>query len=132
MRGPIGSERSLSFVICKAVLKFSGVLFPIVFILAIHKKQFLPVFWLLIVTVLGGVLSAGTPSSSHFIGAIPAICWLVAIPLDWLFEHKHPYWAYFLLAIIVITDLSFYFVIYAAHPSENLSVPFPVVEPFTY
>lgn len=110
----------------------SSILFPIGFVLAILKKQYLPVIWILIVTILGGVMSAGTPSSSHFIGAIPAICWLVAIPLDWLIEHNHPYWAYFLLAIIVITDLSFYFVFYAAHPSWILNTPFPMAAPFTH
>lgn len=110
----------------------SSILFPIGVILAIYKKQYFPMIWVFIVTILGGVMSAGTPSSSHFIGVIPAICWLVAIPIDWLIEYKHPYLACFLLVIIIITDLSFYFIIYAASPSVDLSVPFPMVEPFIY
>ncbi len=110
----------------------SSILFPIGVVLAIYKKHYIPLIWVLIVTILGGVMSLGTPGSSHFIGVIPGLCWLVAIPLDWLIEHKYSYLAYFLLVIIVITDLSFYFIVYAAHPSLHLNVPFPVVEPFTY
>ncbi len=110
----------------------ASLLFLLGFVWALYKKQFFPVTWVALVTVLGGFMVVGPPASSHYIAVIPAICWLAAIPLDWLFENKHPYWAYFLLAAIILLDLYFYFVVYAAHPSGDLTVPFPLVEPYTY
>jgi 4-amino-4-deoxy-L-arabinose transferase-like glycosyltransferase len=97
---------------------------------AIYKKQYFPLAWLALVTVLGGMMSAGTPGSSHFIGAIPAICWLAAIPLDWLIGNGRSHWAYALLAIIIVTDLVFYFVIYQSHPSLDLTLEFPLIESY--
>jgi len=74
-------------------------------------------------------LLAGTPSSSHFVPAIPAICALVALPLGKMLESKRPHWAYILLAGILLTDLGFYFMVYAANPSLDLNIAFPVIPP---
>jgi len=112
------------------LIGFGSALFLWGVVWALYKKQFFPVLWILIVTVLGGVIVNGTPSSSHFIVAIPAICWLVALPIDWLIENKRIRLAYVFLTIIVATDLYFYFVTYRANPSSHLILEFPMVEPY--
>lgn len=99
---------------------------------AIYKRQYFPLIWLVLVTVMGGMMSAGTPGSSHFIGVIPAVCWLVAIPLDWLADNGRIHWAYTLLFMIALTDLIFYFVVYKSNPSPDLILNFPLVEPYVH
>ncbi|MBI5934458.1 MAG: glycosyltransferase family 39 protein [Chloroflexi bacterium] len=94
----------------------------------IYKKQYFPLIWVAVVTIMGGVMSAGTPGSSHFIGVIPAICWLAAVPLDWLTENGHKRLAFALLFVICLTDLIFYFLVYKSSPSPDLSLKFPLVE----
>ena len=96
------------------------------FFWAIRKRIWLPVIWLLAATLLGGFMLAGAPSSSHYISAIPAICWLIAIVLNWLAESGHPRWALLALIVIVMTDLVFYFGFYAVQPSLDLKYDFPI------
>jgi hypothetical protein len=112
------------------LIGYASVLFLWGIAWALYKKQYFPVVWVVIVTIFGGVMIAGAPGSSHFIGVIPAICWLVAIPLDWLIENKRVRWAYILLVTLILTDLFFYFMIYASHPSGDLVLSFPMVEPY--
>lgn len=111
------------------LIGFASILFLIGIPIAFRQKQYLLIFWVFIVTVLGGVMLDGTPASTHFIGVIPAICWMVAIPLDRLIERKQMNWAYTLLALILLMDLFFYFFIYASSPSLDLDVPFPIIQP---
>lgn len=111
------------------LIGFASILFLIGVALAISQKQYLLLFWIFIVTVLGGVMLDGTPASTHFIGVIPAICWMVAIPLDNLLEKKQMNWAYTLLALTLFMDLFFYFFIYASAPSAHLSLSFPIIMP---
>ena len=107
----------------------SMLLLPIGFGWAIFKRMWVPVVWLTLVTFFGGFLLAGAPSSSHYVTAIPAICWLIAIAIDLLNERGHPRLAVAVLAIVVITDLVFYFGIYLQSPSPDLSLPFPPMPP---
>ena len=96
---------------------------------SLYKKQWLPLVWLLLVTILGGFLLSAPPGSSHYVVVIPAICWVLAILLDQLMQLKHPRWAVLLVLIIVITDLAFYFAVYPGR-SGDFTVLFPIVYPF--
>jgi len=112
------------------LIGISGLLFLIGIPLAVGKKQWLPLFWMFVVTLFGGVMSAGTPGSSHFIPVIPAICWLVAIPLNGMAEARQPRWAYVLIAAILVTDLVFYFRVYPSNSFADFTLPFPMVAPY--
>jgi len=94
---------------------------------AVYKRQYLLVVWLLAVVILGGVMLTATPAGSHMIASIPAICWAVATALDVLMERGWTKWAFAMLVVVVLTDLVFYFVLYAAHPAGDLTVPFPTI-----
>lgn len=108
---------------------FASILFLVGIFLAFNRKHYLALIWLLIVTILGGVMIDGTPGSTHFIGAIPAICWLVALPIDKLFENGNQRLAYALIVVIIYTDLFFYFALYKGNPSPDLTLPFPIIGP---
>jgi len=110
----------------------SSLLFPIGIGLAFYRKQYFPILWVFLVTMLGGVLIVGTPASSHFIASIPAVCWLVAIPIHWASETKYSRWATIALVVIIITDLVFYFGVYSAGKYGDFTVPFPSVEPYIH
>ncbi|HRK90150.1 MAG TPA: glycosyltransferase family 39 protein [Anaerolineales bacterium] len=111
------------------LIGISSLSFLVGVFLAIRQGKHLLWVWILLVTVFGGVLLAGTPSSSHFVPAIPAVCALVALPLGKMLESKRLPWAYILLAGILLTDLGFYFMVYAANPSMDLNIAFPVIPP---
>lgn len=111
------------------LIGISSVLFLGGIVLSFYQRQYFALFWMALVTLLGGVMTVGTPGSSHFIPVIPAICWLVAMPLRWLQETKYRNWAYLLLAGIILTDLYFYFVIYANNPSYDFRLEFPNPNP---
>ncbi|MBL8063412.1 MAG: hypothetical protein JNK32_10355, partial [Anaerolineales bacterium] len=98
-------------------------------VLSLYQRKIFPFLWVVFVTFLGGVMTVGTPSSSHFIPVIPALCWLVAIPIKNILETKWPYVAYLLLAGILLTDLNFYFVIYTSNPSYDFRLTFPTLAP---
>ncbi|HKZ85747.1 MAG TPA: glycosyltransferase family 39 protein [Anaerolineae bacterium] len=84
-----------------------------------------PVLWIVLTAFLGGFLLADPPSSSHYVVAIPAICWLVAMPLSWLVENGRRPWAVIALLAIVATDLVFYFAVYVPGHPRDLILPFP-------
>ncbi|MDI7276168.1 MAG: glycosyltransferase family 39 protein [Anaerolineae bacterium] len=91
----------------------------------LRKRQLVPVVWIGLATLFGGVLLNGAPSSSHMVVSIPALSWLVAMPIDWLFGTGRRRWAWAALALIVLCDLAFYFVLYVPNPCTDLSHPFP-------
>jgi len=91
----------------------------------IHRRELLPVFWLALTMFFGGFLLEALPASNHYAVAIPAICWLIASPLEALISLGRPRWALLALAIIVATDLYFYFGIYAQAPSVDFVHVFP-------
>lgn len=105
----------------------SMIMLPIGFGWAVFKRMWVPVVWLTLATFFGGFMLAGAPSSSHYVIAIPAICWLIAIAIDLISEHGHPRIALAILVIIVLTDLIFYFGIYLSAPSTDLVLPFPPI-----
>jgi len=90
------------------------------FIWSIWTRQWVPVLWVLLTVFFGGILLTGAPSSSHYVVSIPAICWLTAVPLNWLWENGRWRLALFLLAAIMITDLVFYFGIYVPGEPRDL------------
>lgn len=91
----------------------------------IHRKELLPVFWLALTMFFGGFLLEALPASNHYAVAIPALVWLIASPLEALMGFGRPRWVLLALAIIVATDLYFYFGIYAQAPSLDFVHPFP-------
>ena len=105
----------------------ASVLFLVGIGVTLFKKQYFPVLWVIIVTLTGGFMVVGAPATSHYIAVIPAICWSVAISLDWLIENKRSALAYIFLIAIIVTDLYFYFVVYQTTPSGDLILPFPDV-----
>jgi len=92
---------------------------------AVYKKQSLFLIWLVTIVVLGGILLTATPAGSHMIASIPVICWAIGMALNWLMEIGWKKWALVILVLVVLTDLTFYFVIYPAVPHGDLNMPFP-------
>jgi hypothetical protein len=76
-------------------------------------------------TFFGGFLLTGAPSSSHYIGVIPAVCWLTAVPLGWLAGKGYWRLAVTGVFLIVATDLLFYFCIYVPSGPTDLIHAFP-------
>jgi hypothetical protein len=103
-------------------------LFVIGILWALRKRQPIPVVWIVLITFFGGIMLTGAPSSSHLIACIPAVCWLVAIPLAWLWDHGYRPLAVFALVVIMAFDLLFYFGVYvplAPHDLEHAFPPWP-------
>lgn len=90
---------------------------------SLYKRQYLIPVWLVTVTFLGGIVVA--PGSAHLISSIPAICMSVAAALNWLMEWGWKRWAYGMFFIILITELTFYFITYPAVPRGDLNLPMP-------
>ncbi len=109
------------------LIGLSAPLFIIGFFWAIYKRNWIPVLWVALVSLFGGFLLAGNPSSSHYVASIPALCWLVAVPLDWLSENGRSRLAFLLLTAIVFTDLYFYFGIYVPGKPYDLTGAFPLI-----
>ncbi len=95
-------------------------LFVIGLLWATWKRQFLPVLWVLLTVLLGGMMLGGSPSSSHYVVVIPAICWLTAVPLDWLWQNGKWRLSLALLIAIMLTDLIFYFAFYVPSQPRDL------------
>jgi hypothetical protein len=91
----------------------------------IHRREWLPVVWLVLTMVFGGFLLEALPASNHYTVAIPAIVWLIVSPLEALYSLGKPRWALAGLAILIVTDLYFYFGIYSRSPSLDFVHPFP-------
>jgi hypothetical protein len=91
----------------------------------IHRREATPVLWLALTMLFGGFLLQALPASNHYTVAIPAVVWLIISPLDALYSFGKPRWARAALAILIVTDLYFYFGIYARSPSLDFVHPFP-------
>jgi hypothetical protein len=71
------------------------------------------------------MLLTGNPSSSHYVVSIPAICWLTAVPLGWLTQKGYWRHAVIIAALVIVTDLVFYFGVYVPGDPRDLQLPFP-------
>ncbi len=101
----------------------SPVLFMMGLIWSIIKKHWLPIVWIILTTIFAGMLIGVIPSSSHYVVSIPAIVWLIAIPLEWLYtqENKNLFrLSIVILAILLITDIYFYIFVYLENNSTDL------------
>jgi len=107
------------------VIGLAAPLFVVGFFWSVWRRRFLPVLWIISTILFGGFMLGGSPSSSHYVVSIPAVCWLVAVPLNWLWERGR--WRYACLALIVIvaTDLIFYLGVYVPSPPRDLIFPIP-------
>jgi hypothetical protein len=104
-----------------AVLFIAGIGF------AIYQKCWIPLLWLGLTTFFGGFLLGVANSSSHYVVAIPAICWLVALPLDWIWKKINARLAISLMILLILSDLYLYFVTYLNSPPRDFVFPFPSV-----
>jgi 4-amino-4-deoxy-L-arabinose transferase-like glycosyltransferase len=93
--------------------------------LAINNKSWIPIAWIIFTTIFGGFLIGIPNGSPHYVAAIPAICWLIGLTLDWIWEHGYSVIAIGLLASIMLIDLYFYFHIYINIPPHDFILPFP-------
>ncbi len=107
------------------LIGLASTLFMIGFVWSLWQRQWLPVLWLTCVVLFGGILLNGSPSSSHYVASIPVICWLTAVPLGWLWQHKQKHLVVLLLLFIVLTDLYFYFGVYVPGHPHDLIHPLP-------
>lgn len=102
-------------------------LFVIGFFWAIYERQFVPVVWIVLTVIFGGMMVSGAPSSSHFAVSMPAIIWLIAIPLGWLVRRGNWRLAAAIIVLIMLTDLAFYFGVYVPGRPRDLKYPFPAL-----
>jgi len=109
------------------LIGLSAPLFIAGFFWAIYKRIFLPVVWIALTIIFGGFILSDPPGSSHYVIAIPAIVWLMALPINWLANQGHPRLATALVTIILVADLVFYFAIYAPGGPRDLIHPFPPI-----
>ena len=108
------------------LIGLAGPLFVAGIFWALRRRLYLPVLWILTTVFLAGFLSQGTPASSHYTAAIPAIAWLIAIPVQAIADLRHPRVALGLLALVMVTDVYFYFGVYVpAGDHPNLTHTFP-------
>jgi hypothetical protein len=107
------------------LIGLSGPLFVVGLLWTIYRRSFLPVLWIVLTVFFGGIMLGDPPGSSHYVIAIPAICWLVATPISWLVSSGRAWLALVVLLAVVIPDLVFYFVIYVPGSPRDLIHAFP-------
>lgn len=106
------------------VFGLSSVIFQAGFLIALIRKNWLPILWILLTSFFGGFLLSVPNSSPHFVVAIPAIFWLAALAIDWVWERGFPKIAIILLITASLLDLYFYFVVYTYTIPPDFSIPF--------
>jgi hypothetical protein len=113
------------------VMGIAAPLFLAAILWAVYRREYLPVVWLGLTMFFGGFLLTGTPGSSHYVAAIPAVVWLVALLIDGLGRSIRPWLAWALLLAVVATDLYYYFGLYTPFvaPDADLNLPFPSSSP---
>jgi 4-amino-4-deoxy-L-arabinose transferase-like glycosyltransferase len=94
---------------------------------AIRSRRWVPLAWALLTAILGGFMLLTPPSSSHYVVSIPAVAWLIALPLDALIARGWGNVAAVSLGAIMASDLLFYFGVYVPQGAPHLSVPFPLL-----
>lgn len=111
------------------MIGLAAICFAVGMVWALRESQPVPVVWIVLTILLGGVMMTGAPSSPRYVVSIPAICWLIAIPLNWLIGQGHWPLVLVLLLAFVATDLLFYFGIYVPNGPRDLIHPFPLRPP---
>lgn len=74
-----------------------------------RRRNWVPVLWIALTLILGGFLTIGPLSTTHYLGLTPVMSWLIALPLSWLFERG---WRKLVLGVIVaimVWNVWFYF-----------------------
>lgn len=104
-------------------------LFLVGVVWAVYRRQWMPLVWLLLTIILGGFLLSAPPGSSHYVVSIPAVCWLLGIALNGLYESRYRWWAFAFLIAVITVDSYFYFSIYRSSPSPDYHLPFPEIRP---
>jgi len=95
---------------------------------AMRQKLYLPVAWFGLTLLFGSVMLGGNPSSSHVVVAIPAVCWLIVLVPEALWQAGYGWLAVALVAVVMGTDVYFYFGHYLWHPHPDLRLPFPIIQ----
>jgi 4-amino-4-deoxy-L-arabinose transferase-like glycosyltransferase len=103
----------------------AAILFIAGIVIAIIRKNWIPLTWLLLTSFFGGFLIGVANGSPHYVVAIPAICWLIGLAIDWIWKSGYAKIAVFLLVALVVIDLYFYFVVYVGMPPRDFTIPFP-------
>jgi hypothetical protein len=107
------------------LIGLSAPLFVIGALWTIWQRHWIPALWIATTTIFGGIMLTGAPSSSHFAVVIPAVCWLTAVPLGWLWQRGYWKIAIALLVVVMATDLFFYFGSYVPSGPRDLVNPMP-------
>jgi hypothetical protein len=107
------------------LIGLSPPIFVIGFLWSAWKGHVVPVLWILLTALIAGFMLGGAPSSSHYAVSIPAICWLTAAPLSFLWERGRWKLALVVLLAIMVTDALFYFAVYVPTPPRDLIFPLP-------
>lgn len=108
------------------LIGIAGIFFLAGIFWAIYRRKMLPIFWLALTIFFGAFLIPGPPGTSHIIPAVPAMLWLVAMPLSAMEKNGYKRLVPILLLLLIATDIFFYFGIYVPHGVDpDLSLPFP-------
>ena len=110
------------------LLGLSGVFFVAGLLWAVFRRQVLPLLWIAATLFFAAFLIPGPPHTSHTIAAVPALIWIVALPLRDLARLGKPRLAWTLLVLLMLTDLAVYIAIIGTGGGEPaFSLPFPPV-----
>ncbi|MGD2057505.1 MAG: glycosyltransferase family 39 protein, partial [Anaerolineales bacterium] len=110
------------------LLGLSGIFFLAGILLAIYQRRVLLLVWLGITIFFGAFLIPGPPGTSHIIPAVPAMIWLVTLPLSEMYRHGYKRLVPILLLMMIATDIYFYYGIYIPGGADpDLSLPFPEI-----
>lgn len=104
----------------------AAILFITGIVLAFSSRSYIPLMWVLLTTFFGGFLLGVPNSCSHYVVVIPAICWLVGMSLNWIWEHNWKKMSVVLLIAIMAVDVFYYFVVFLNLPPEDFKYPFPM------
>ena len=110
------------------LLGLSGVFFVVGLLWSVFRRQYLPLVWIAATLFFAAFLIPGPPHTSHTIAAVPALIWIVALPLRDLARLGKPRLAWTLLVVLMLTDLAVYIAILGTGGGEPaFSLPFPPV-----
>ena len=94
-------------------------------VIAMIRRNWLPIFWLLLTSLFGGFMLCVPHSSPHYVVAIPAICWLIGLAINWIWESGYAKAAIIVLCAAAAIDLYFYFYVFTYSIPPDFNLPFP-------